>query len=595
MKKRCLNAIVLTSLFLLFCIGFSFTINDENWKDKINPKLLSKAEQGQQVDFILLFKEQADLSAAKLLHTKGDKAIYAHRQLKKIANRTQSNALHILKAQSVYYRSFYVVNAIHVQADLSLLKQLALQVEVERILENTLNIQEETIWEQSQDFRGPEPEWGIQMIGADKVWEMGYRGQGVIIGGQDTGYEWEHSVLKKQYRGWQGNYANHNYNWHDAIHQINALHNDSIPDDPNNNSCGLDLKFPCDDSDHGTHTMGIMIGEDEENKIGVAPAARWIACRNMERGYGSPATYIECFEWFLAPTDLNNENPDPLKSPHVINNSWSCPTMEGCNPDNFALIENVVNNLKNSGIVVVVSAGNSGSQGCASISTPAAIFENSFTVGATAKNDTIAKFSSRGVVSVDGSNRMKPNVVAPGVKVRSSVRNGEFSNASGTSMSGPHVAGLVALIISANPALAGQVELIEDIIEETAIPKTDTLNCANVLGSSHPNAVYGFGRVNALAAVEKAIQTSVTALSTSHKFYPVPFKETVQLELKNWHGKTRLYLYNTLGQQVKSMSWQIPSQGVKKLSVDLSVLSTGLYFYELKNGNILQSGKLIKH
>ena len=207
----------------------------------------------------------------------------------------------------------------------------------------------------------------------------------------------------------------------------------------------MDSQEPCDDQGHGTHTMGTMIGSEGDNQIGVAPDAQWCACRNMERGYGTPFTYIECFEWFLAPTDLNNENPDPSKAPHVINNSWGCPPTEGCNPDNFELMNIVVNNLRAAGIVVVVSAGNDGS-GCGSVYTPAAIYEGSFSIGATRSNDTIAGFSSRGPVWSDGSNRLKPNVCAPGTNVRSSVPGGGYDYSSGTSMAGPHVAGLVASV-----------------------------------------------------------------------------------------------------------------------------------------------------
>src|SRR5690606_6949367 len=192
--------------------------------------------------------------------------------------------------------------------------------------------------------------------------------------------------------------------------EINPFNADSI------NPCGLDSKVPCDDNGHGTHTMGTMIGLDGPNQIGVAPEATWCACRNMERGWGTPFTYLECFEWFLAPTDLNNQNPDPTKAPHVINNSWSCPQAEGCDSSNWMLLDMAVMNLRLAGTVVVVSAGNSGS-GCGSVSTPAAMFEGSFSVGATRENDTIAGFSSRGPVFVDGSLRLKPNVAAPGVSV----------------------------------------------------------------------------------------------------------------------------------------------------------------------------------
>jgi subtilisin family serine protease len=104
---------------------------------------------------------------------------------------------------------------------------------------------------------------------ADAVWALGYRGQDVVVGGEDTGYEWTHPALKKKYRGYDEvlDTADHNYNWHDAIHTISPLNSDSL------NPCGLNTQAPCDDHSHGTHTSSTMIGEDGENQIGVAPDA----------------------------------------------------------------------------------------------------------------------------------------------------------------------------------------------------------------------------------------------------------------------------------------------------------------------------------
>ena len=73
-----------------------------------------------------------------------------------------------------------------------------------------------------------------------------------------------------------------------------------------------------------------------------------------------PSTYIECFEWFIAPTDLNGSNPDPAKAPHVINNSWGCPASEGCDTSANELMETVIDNVVAAGILVVTSAGNDG-------------------------------------------------------------------------------------------------------------------------------------------------------------------------------------------------------------------------------------------
>jgi subtilisin family serine protease len=325
------------------------------------------------------------------------------------------------------------------------------------------------------------------------VWALGYTGQGVVVGGQDTGYQWNHPALINHYRGWDGTNANHNYNWHDAIHGLN-------PHNTGNNPCGYNLTAPCDDNSHGTHTMGTMVGDDGAgNQIGMAPGAKWIGCRNMERGWGTPATYTECFQWFVAPTDLNGQNPDPSKAPDVINDSWYCPPAEGCADP--LILQSVVENVRAAGIVVVFAAGNSGS-GCSSINAPGAMYDASFTVGATDSGDNIAGFSSRGPVTVDGSNRLKPNVSAPGVNIRSSVPvNSYASGWSGTSMAGPHVVGLVALLLSAHPELRGQVDTIEHIIESSAVPRTDSQSCGDIPGTDVPNNTYGWGRVDALAAL----------------------------------------------------------------------------------------------
>ena len=332
----------------------------------------------------------------------------------------------------------------------------------------------------------------------DEVWDLGYSGEGVVIGGQDTGYDWDHEALIDKYRGWDGSSADHNYHWHDAIHAI---------DDSNSgtNPCGLDSPEPCDDHYHGTHTMGTMVGSAGSTEIGVAPDAKWIGCRNMERGDGTPATYLECFEWFLAPTDLNDQNPDASMAPHVINNSWSCPPSEGCDSSyDFTIMETAITNLQSAGVVVVVSAGNGGS-GCSSIGDPPAFYPSSFSVGATNSNDNIASFSSRGPTANYGSPVLKPNVSAPGVSVYSSEPDDTYGTHSGTSMAGPHVAGLVALLISAEPALEGDVTQIENIIEQTALNLTSSQTCGGVDGTEIPNNTYGHGRIDALAAVNFAL------------------------------------------------------------------------------------------
>jgi subtilisin family serine protease len=347
-------------------------------------------------------------------------------------------------------------------------------------------------------------EWNVARINANAVWGLGYTGEGVVVAGQDTGYDWDHPALIDQYRGTNGVTATHHYNWHDAIHE----------DDPNTepgNSCGFDLSAPCDDDDHGhgTHTMGTIVGDDGgANQIGVAPGAEWIGCRNMEEGWGTPASYAECFEFFLAPYPIGGDpfaDGDPARAPHVINNSWTCPSYEGCDLEALKLLELVVENVRAAGIMVVASAGNSGS-GCGTVDDPPAVYEAAFSVGATDPYDGIAPFSSRGPVTLDGSSWRKPDVSAPGVDIRSSVPGGGYDGGwQGTSMAAPHVAGTAALLWSAVPTLIGDVEATEQAILRAARPQTTTQSCGGDAPSDVPNNVYGWGIVDALAAVQRTL------------------------------------------------------------------------------------------
>ena len=572
------------SVILCFCISFIYT------QSKIEAELLALANSSPQVEAIIIFKEQAELSLAKGIQNKATKGSYVFQSLKQVANRSQKTVRTLLQNAQIDFQTLLIVNAIHAKLDLQMLNQIAAQPEVLRIQQNPVGVVQELRPARSNNYGRDLVEWGVEMIGATQVWEMGYRGQGVVVGGQDTGVEWDHNAIKEQYRGWNGEQVDHNYNWHDAIHDISHLH-----DPPGSNPCGLDSTIPCDDNNHGTYITGIMLGDDGgSNQIGVAPEAKWIAARSMERGWGSLYTYLECFQWFLAPTDLNNENPDPSKAPHVINNSWSCPKIEGCYLKNWDILELAINNLRAAGIVVVVSAGNTDPI-CGEIKTPSAIFEGSFTIGASDDVDTLGNFSSAGPVLVDHSRRLKPNVVAPGVNVRSARRDGLYLTASGTSAAGPYVAGLVALMISANPSLAGQVDVIETIIEESAIPLYWEENCDEFLGEVHPNTFYGYGRIDAVAAVEQALlltSTEEVAPSNQLKVFPNPFSDLLFFELQNWKQEVQLQLVQADGKLILNRTFQ--PEEVHFISVPVKNLSSGLYFYRLQSQTQLQTGKLFK-
>jgi len=463
--------------------------------DKIDPWIgaeLTRAPQ-QRVPVLVELAERADLSG---IHgTKEQKGAEVYRRLTATAARAQEPLLARLEELGVPYRSFWITDVVALDADPALLDELAARDDVARIAGDSPVRVPDTL--QPQDVVTPMAptaiEWNVLQVNADDVWALGFTGQGAVVGGQDTGYQWDHPALQAKYRGWNGAVADHNHNWHDAIHTGGG-------------SCGANSPFPCDDHSHGTHTMGTMVGDDGgSNQIGVAPGAEWIGCRNMDQGNGTPTTYIECFQWFLAPTDLAGQNPDPALAPDAINNSWGCPTSEGCNSGNFATMQAVVESLRAAGIVVVVSAGNGGSS-CSSVNTPAAIFDASFSVGNTNSSDLIASSSSRGPVTVDGSNRPKPDISAPGSCIRSSVPGSSYGSCwSGTSMAGPHVAGAVALMVSAHPKLRGNVDTLERLLEETSLPRTTTQGCGGDTTTQVPNNTYGWGRLDVLAAVQSVI------------------------------------------------------------------------------------------
>jgi serine protease AprX len=461
----------------------------ETLANKVDPSVLrfsAKAASGE-TDFIVVLSEQANLNGASKLTTKLQKGTFVFQKLTEVATRSQAALLRSLDEQGIAHQSFWIANMIQVRGNMAIIQQLAQRADVAHIYANPQVRLEEPINDLSLPPSGIEAiEPGVSRIHAPEVWALGFTGQGIVVGGCDTGYRWTHTAIKGQYRGWDGVAADHNYSWHDAIHSGGGV-------------CGPDSPQPCDDNNHGTHTMGTMVGADGgTNQIGVAPGAKWIGCRNMNQNVGSPATYSECFQWFIAPTDLNNMNPDPSKAPDVINNSWGCPTEEGCSPLSLQI---PVENVRAAGIVVVVSAGNAGSA-CSTVNDPPAIYEASISVGATGNNnDGIASFSSRGPVTLDGSNRLKPNVTAPGANIRSSIATSDtaYDDFSGTSMAGPHTVGMVALILSARPQLRGDVDAIQNLLEQSAVRRTSTQICGGVPGSTIPNNTFGWGRVDALA------------------------------------------------------------------------------------------------
>lgn len=455
---------------------------------KIAPQVLRTTERNAETEFLVLLNEQADLSGAAQQSTRLARIQYVRDQLMAVASRTQGPLVAQLQAQGRPHRGFYIANAIWVKGNRDTVMQMAAQASVARIEANpSVRAIPEPELRDPQVDRAPSVALGVEtnisVTNAPLVWALGYTGTGIIVGAADTGYLWSHPAVKRQYRGWDTITATHDYNWHDSIHVAGS-------------SCGANSVAPCDDFGHGTHTLGTAIGDDGAgNQIGMAPGAKWIGCRNMNNGNGTPATYMECFEFFLAPYPVGGTpaQGDPAKAPDVTINSWGCPPSEGCNTQSLAL---AVQAQRAAGIFTEASAGNSGSS-CGTVSDPIGTYDEVFTVGATDNTATIAGFSSRGPVTVDGSNRPKPDISAPGVNVRSAIPGNSYGFKSGTSMAGPHVAGAVALLWSARPLIRNQIDYTEAILRQSASPISVTA-CNS---SGVPNNVYGAGWLNVAAAV----------------------------------------------------------------------------------------------
>ncbi|MCU0684176.1 MAG: S8 family serine peptidase [Polyangiaceae bacterium] len=477
---------------------------------KLDASVTPLLQDGHAPASVLVYlKGKADLTASKALATPAEKGSFVYRALAEKAQQTQGPLRAWLGARGANFRSFHIINAVVVyDATPALVREIAARADVERVtLDKPFNIGLPGPGDVGATVDPPEanavlaPGSNLVAAGAVQVWnEFNVRGAGVVVAGQDTGVDWTHPALRNHYRGKRGNRVDHRYNWHDAIH---------APVSGGNNPCGYDTAAPCDDNGHGTHTVGSIVGDDAAgNQIGMAPAARWIGCRNMDEGVGTPSRYIECFEWFLAPYPPGG-NPltdgDPTLAPDVINNSWGCPTSEGCQGQE---IVPVLQTLNQAGIVVVVSAGNEGPS-CGTINDqPATASSSTLSVGAYSHTSgAIASFSSRGPSDLDG--QPGPDVSAPGVSIRSCVPGGGYSSAfSGTSMAGPHVVGEVALLLSADPTLRGNVEEITNIVRTTATPRTSTQTCGGVPGSAVPNNTFGFGTINAHAAVSSRFRSS---------------------------------------------------------------------------------------
>ena len=388
--------------------------------------------------------------------------------LKTIAETSQQPIISFIKVQKgevAEYQPFWIINAIYLKATKDVILKLAARddiklIEPDRKVRLLRAAPSSTSGHQTKVVR-----WNIQKVKADSVWMLGYTGQGVVIGQIDTGVDTSHPALRGKFSG----------HFYDAT-------NNSFP-------------APYDDLGHGTHTMGTMVGGDGlgpfAQDIGVAPGATFAAAKAFTNQGAFNSWLTRSFQWFATLAADSGVNV------RVINNSWgSCDTLSLSH-------WNIIWSIRAMGFIPVFAIGNH-DVNCPHVrgGTPGN-YPTVIGVGATNSMDFVASFSQRGPApntspwndttywSRPDWNFIKPDLTAPGEGVYSSIPGGGYQSWDGTSMATPHVSGVIALLLSKNPAL-----------DYYQIYQILTDNARHVSGYTFPNNNYGWGIVNALAAIQ---------------------------------------------------------------------------------------------
>ncbi len=319
----------------------------------------------------------------------------------------------------------------------------------------------------------------VPLIRADSVWhKYGTEGDSVVVGILDTGIDYRHPALGG---GFGSGFK--------VIGGYDVINRDADP---------------LDDNGHGTFVAGIVAANGDSIR-GVAPKALLMGIKVLDKnGFGQESQIIAGIERALDPNDDND------LSDKVDIANMSLGSREAGNPDDALSI--AVDNATKLGITFCVAAGNQyrfktiGSPGSARLA---------ITVGATDKNDHIAPFTSK------GPNRkiysIKPEIVAPGVDIRSLALQNGFVKASGTSAAAPHVTGVCALLKAVHadwtPAqiksaiITSAIDLGEEVMVQGA-GRLDALNAVAMKAFAMP-AHLSFGLADASSSEWTKLDTVI--------------------------------------------------------------------------------------
>jgi len=435
---------------------------------KIHRSLVKSLESKGTANVVVSFNGVTNaLASIKSLSfaSRGAKLNYVKDSLAAHAQAVQSRVLTSLSTSGLEYKSYWVSNKIFVHgASLAEVEKLATFPEVSEIREEKILHIIEGLDGYASDA-APRNEWGIVNIQAPDAWAMNYRGQGVVVGTIDTGARATHEALESNWRS--------EYGWFDPYNGIAA---------------------PNDLVGHGTHVAGTIAGKTQ---IGVAPDAQFIACKGCSTSSCTEEALTGCGEWMVCPTLPDGSAEDCNQAPHIVSNSWG-----GGQGDTF--YNGVIEAWQGAGIIPVFAMGNAGPL-CSTANSPGDQ-DGVIAVGSTTAANGCSSFSSKGPAVAGGSLEMKPDVCAPGTDIRSSYHTGDaaYYSMSGTSMATPHVSGVVALMLSANPDLT--FDQVYSIITKNADTDLATTTVACDDTTVFPNEAYGHGKVNCLKVVQAALK-----------------------------------------------------------------------------------------
>ncbi len=405
-------------------------------------------------------------------------------------------------------QSFWLSNSIFLEAPKELIFDLAAKEEVRNIIWNrTMKFIPDCFNDTEQDALNIQnmdsTPWGVRKIKADKVWALGFKGQGVVIAGIDTGVRYTHESLASHMWNNPGEIPGNGIDDDDNGFVDDYYGYDIVNDDPD----------PMDDFTdmwHGTHTAGIFAGDGSGGKhIGVAPEAQVMAVKVVANGgNSSPLIIKQGLEYAI------DNGAD------VVNLCAGYSYDDYGSHADYLTVKNafrkVVETALTVGVVFAIAAGNGRRPSghypapydiCAPADAPPPWYGSgghtaAIAVGNTDSNDAIYSSSSRGPAEWDnseyndypynpGSGLIKPDVSAPGQDILSAwgAGNTQYRKKGGTSMAAPHVAGVMALMLSKNPDITP--EQIDSILEITALE----------LGAAGKDNSYGAGRVQCSIAV----------------------------------------------------------------------------------------------